>query len=167
MSIACVICKTDIDALDFLIHIPSCYYNHCKAKNTTPLCTCDSCKGVRCHINPTIEEFSTQTELGKRKIDLGKETGKNKKTSSKSNYNKWTGKECFYCGKKSPDCDFPILHVGKYRQIRFCKKMEINNPMTIENIASEIDDELEVLKTKGDRPQTVLNQSGNKGKSFK
>src|SRR5690348_10856299 len=67
-TIPCSMCNQDLSAMVFLNHVPKCYRDTCKKYGMIPLCTCDSCGGVRQHLN-TSSTFKEEIVLKSKSSD--------------------------------------------------------------------------------------------------
>ena len=65
-NVICIMCTQDITTSEIREHIPCCYRKFCiNILNTSPLCTCDECKGLKIH---SIDELSARKRLRGKKI---------------------------------------------------------------------------------------------------
>lgn len=170
--VPCCLCSEEIPLLRLLNHIPVCYRAACQEQGVVPHCTCDECKGVRAH--STVSPQTTATTISKKRplleveneeIPLKKEKTEtpaslslnNHSTSPAPSTKSLEGKVCFACGKqKSPSaCPIPTIHIGKYRQIKLCKKQHLEES-TSTIVSEKIEGELQTIRTHGDTKQRVL-----------
>lgn len=71
---------------------------------------------------------------------------------------KAVGRECLVCHQgKSPSArPFPIIHVGKYRNLLICKKQHLLNETEQSKVEDMIDKELQFVSTTHDKKRSVL-----------
>jgi len=162
-SYLCYLCGGEIRALDYLCHLPTCYYNYVTNLGGSPVCTCPNCqgreyhpKGGRAELTPPHSPSPVPTSA-KRKLEK-KETPKKKKDKKNGQHNDWIGKECFCCGKPYPDAELPILNLGAYRTMKFCVKKHVINNEDVDKIAFKIDEAIELIRKDGDHPLNSLTQ---------
>lgn len=123
MTHLCPLCNEDILYLDYVRHVPTCYYVYCKNKNTTPSCTCDECKGVKIH----------QFCCSNKRIDI---------TTKRKEFTIAISKGmCVFCGKKpNRPLDIGSLYTTKLISCsQDCFRQESNYVSYAEKILGDIE----------------------------
>lgn len=165
-TIQCCLCTVEIPLLSLLNHIPTCYRDTCIAQGVVPYCTCNGCQGKKTHPEGQIQVNSMNKRSSAPLMidDLEVQelpAPKDKKIKSVvqldvTSTSALQGKICLICGKaKSPSaCTIPIVHIGKYREIKICKKQHLEEK-SCAIIAKKMDEELAIISINGDTSNSV------------
>jgi len=185
---ACPFCGKDQPQATIVSHNPQCYRTFCDENGMVPLCTCNTCKGVKAHdgdlpggeriaqmlTQPTIKPeaaFNPSVSLALSSLTppstpspatsnpLGHTaTPVTMHTASKRDARHHIGQVCVICSRsKSPaNVPLPIIFVGQFRQYMVCVKDHIKNNEKAGELIEAIDEQLEIIRAKGDTSQSVL-----------
>lgn len=169
-------CDGNIEFFAFVAHIPQCYRRMCLQHGMLPLCTCNTCQGMKTHDGdcfendqqtptkrprPTISPSSsmnarrsTSTTMGNRiSLDLDVPSAVISIATSRL-----VGKACIICGSKRSQSNLPlpVVNIGKYRRIIICKKLHLTTESESSEITTAIDQELHNLQSHGDTKANIL-----------
>jgi len=125
----CSLCSKEITSHYLITHIPQCYYTCCKENNITPFCCCNSCEGKCAHPNAiTTPNSKSSSNSNSNSASSSSPIQSDPKNDKKPNPDQLQGITCFICDlKKEHAFDGVTITIGRYREIRLCKKNHIKN----------------------------------------
>lgn len=143
-------------------HIPKCYRDACISDGFVPFCTCQHCKGERAHdgdmkSSPSKRSLKEEDDDGESSAPLTEKKQKTEKDTLFVPTKTLEGKTCVCCGaQKSPSAlTIPIIHIGKHRELKICKKQHLNDE-EIKGITKIIEQELEIVVNSGDSKEDAF-----------
>lgn len=140
----CPLCSKEVQQIQLLMHVPKCYREICINMDVLPLCTCNSCEGIRPHPGD----------------ELKKQKEEKKTTTKKLLHSQLAGKSCLLCKtKRSPsNSHIPLISVGKYKTVLLCKKSHLTDEQDSARIVEFLDDEVTRIRETGDSRSNILQE---------
>ena len=127
----CPICDTqNLNKIFAVQHLALCIYNSSKAAGTELFCTCPGCQGKRTH--PKSEEKSSKSSSSSSSSNTPANSSNNNNTDNNNvdttcqrNPDQLCEMSCFFCDQRKEKKIPRHTQIGRFREIKFCKKGKI------------------------------------------
>ncbi len=181
----CFMCKTKVENMIMVAHVPQCYRAYCQKYNTEPYCTCNECVGRKTHaISGFILKSSSPPATSKSEPrpnvaninSVLPSNGSNPKVadnepkaqSPKANMTILTANCCMVCEKKASPSAVPVpyINIGKHCQVMICTKKHLGEEGDHAAILNIIDHELDRITQHGDSVKSILGASDGEDEEY-
>ena len=152
-------CQKELPIYLLFTHFPVCYRNWSLSIGTLPLCTCNTCEGVKTHNGDFLPSKNINSNSpSKRKIEVSLDSEDEDLTDF--TIPMCEGKKCFLCNqsKSKSQVKLPIIHLGRFIEIIICKKNHLIDPKTFNTAQEMIDSRLNLIKSTKDKREHLINR---------